>query len=136
MSSFSELNFQHQYKFHSTPPSAGAVDRLLCRIQGSEDQLCCLRQVINKIYGCIGNTAGVGNTPGVVACLGGKGEGAQHAGSRSSGNAGGGHGNGSGGVNETQLKIFMDQLTKVKLFVRSFQTIPNRLEFYQMELLF
>lgn len=67
--------------------------------------------MINKIYGCIGNTAGVGNTPGVVACLGGKGEGSQKT-SNTTGSGAGGSG-GSGGVNETQLKIFMDQLTKV-----------------------
>ncbi|ESO01188.1 hypothetical protein HELRODRAFT_192399 [Helobdella robusta] len=89
---------------------ASAVDRLLCRIQGSEDQLCCLRQVINKIYGCVSNNTSQGSSQGVIACLGGKGEGAQISKNSTSNPSG----SGGGGVNDNQLKLFMDQLTKVE----------------------
>ena len=59
------------------------------------------------------NTAGGGTTPGIMSCLGGKGEGGQTGNTRSSG--GNSNSTSGGGVNETQLKIFMDQLTKVIL---------------------
>lgn len=35
---------------------ASTTDRLFCRIQGIEDQLCCLRQVINKLRGTDGDS--------------------------------------------------------------------------------
>ena len=51
--------------------SAGAVDRLLCRIQGSEDHICCLRQVVNKIYSCISQSVSAEAAQQILSCLGG-----------------------------------------------------------------
>lgn len=48
---------------------AAAADRLICRIQGIEDQICCLRQVINRLRGSDADTCGILTTDDEIACL-------------------------------------------------------------------